>query len=197
MTPAPPLTVRLVTGRLVLRPPRTRDVAELRRALRKNAEHLRPWMPKPRPGTDPTSITTLSKNVVSERKQWRQGQSFVFVVTKNERNAPILGRITIFNVARGALQSAHIGYWIDAEEQKRGFAREAVEAALGFAFGPLGLHRVQASIMPRNVASRRVVEAMGMRLEGLAERMIENAGVWEDHLIFAVTVEEWRERARP
>jgi ribosomal-protein-alanine N-acetyltransferase len=131
-----------------------------------------------------------------ERRQWRSGAVYVFVMMRGERDSPILGRITLFNLARGAQQSAHIGYWVDRDEQKKGLAREAVRAVLGFAFGPLGLHRVQASIMPRNAASRHVVEAMGMRLEGLAERMIENAGVWEDHLIFAMTAEEWQERAR-
>jgi ribosomal-protein-alanine N-acetyltransferase len=197
LTPKPPpLSTRLLTERLVLRPPRTRDVPELRRVLRKNADHLRPWTPKPRPGVDPSSITTLSKAVLADRRGWRHGTAFVFLVTSAAREPPVIGRVALFDVARGAVQSAHVGYWIDADEQKKGLAREAVRAVLGFAFGPLGLHRVQASIMPRNVASRHIVEAMGMRLEGLAERMIENAGVWEDHLMFAMTAEEWNERAQ-
>ena len=50
------------------------------------------------------------------------------------------------------------------------------------------------SIIPRNQASIRVVEKLGLRLEGVAERYLEINGVWEDHLRYAVTSEEWRER---
>jgi len=65
---------------------------------------------------------------------------------------------------------------------------------LRFAFESLGLHRVEISIIPRNAASRRVVEKLGLRVEGLAERYLEIDGVWEDHIRFAVTTEEWQQR---
>ncbi|RUA26528.1 MAG: hypothetical protein DSY73_00765 [Actinobacteria bacterium] len=64
--------------------------------------------------------------------------------------------------------------------------------AARFAFEQVRLHRLQVSIVPRNMASRRVVEKLGMRCEGLAERYLEIDGVWEDHLRYAITVEEWR-----
>ncbi len=63
-----------------------------------------------------------------------------------------------------------------------------------FAFESLDLHRIQVSIVPRNAPSRRVVEKLEMRCEGLAERYLEIDGVWEDHLRYAMTVEEWRVR---
>ena len=71
---------------------------------------------------------------------------------------------------------------------------EAVVVALWFSFEHAGLHRVQISIIPRNTASRRVVEKLGLREEGTALRYIEINGVWEDHLRFAITAEEWRQR---
>ncbi len=60
-----------------------------------------------------------------------------------------------------------------------------------FAFLEAQLHRVQAAIMPHNVASIRVVEKNGFRPEGLAERYLEIDGRWEDHLIYALTREDW------
>jgi [ribosomal protein S5]-alanine N-acetyltransferase len=65
---------------------------------------------------------------------------------------------------------------------------------LRFAFEELRLHRVEICIVPRNANSRRVVEKLGLRCEGLAERFLEINGVWEDHLRFAITLEEWVER---
>ena len=49
-------------------------------------------------------------------------------------------------------------------------------------------------IIPRNANSKRVAEKLGLRLEGLAERFLEINGVWEDHLRYAITSEEWQER---
>ena len=63
---APSLTTRLVTPRLLLRPPRTGDVAEIRRLTRANQEHLKPWNPAPPPGDDPSSITEVSKTVLRQ-----------------------------------------------------------------------------------------------------------------------------------
>ena len=63
-----------------------------------------------------------------------------------------------------------------------------------FAFEDLRLHRLQIAIIPRNHPSRRVVEKVGIRLEGTAERYLEINGNWEDHLRYAITTEEWHER---
>ena len=84
-----------------------------------------------------------------------------------------------------------LGPAVGREHNGLGYATAAMGAALRFAFGPAGLHRVQAAIMPRNAASIRVVEKNGFRFEGLARRYLEIAGTWEDHNIYAVTVEEW------
>jgi ribosomal-protein-alanine N-acetyltransferase len=56
------------------------------------------------------------------------------------------------------------------------------------------LHRIEAAIVPRNTASRRVMDKLGLREEGLAERFLQIRGVWEDHARYAMTIEEWKER---
>ena len=63
-----------------------------------------------------------------------------------------------------------------------------------FAFDDLRLHRVQIAIIPRNTASRRAVEKVKIREEGVAERYLEINGVWEDHVRYAITTEEWQQR---
>ena len=68
---------------------------------------------------------------------------------------------------------------------------ESVVAVLRFSFEQLLLHRVQISIIPRNTASRRVAEKLGLRDEGVAVRYLEINGVWEDHIRYAITREEW------
>jgi ribosomal-protein-alanine N-acetyltransferase len=187
----PPLTTRLVTERLILRPPRTTDVPELRRVLRANALHLRPWSAAPSPGEDPASLTAVSRAVLRHRREWKRGQAFVFLMTAHTPEDRIVGRVALGGVLRGAFQNTYLGYWVDVAHQGLGLMPEAVRAATTFAFRGAGLHRVQAAVMPRNSRSLRVLEKAGYRREGIAERYLSIAGVWEDHVLFAVTAEEW------
>jgi ribosomal-protein-alanine N-acetyltransferase len=101
------------------------------------------------------------------------------------------GEVTLSSIQRGPFQSAFIGYWVDQARAGQGLVPEAVVVTLQFAFESLGLHRVEISIIPRNQASRRVVEKLGIRMEGVAERFLEIDGNWEDHARYAITSEEW------
>lgn len=104
------------------------------------------------------------------------------------------GEINLNNVTRGALQSATVGYWIDQARAGRGYIAEAVVVLTRFAFEQLQLHRLEVCIVPRNTNSRRVMEKLRLRNEGLAERYLEINGTWEDHVRYAITAEEWAVR---
>jgi len=190
---APPIATHVVTERLVLRPPRTTDVAELRRVMRANYEHLRPWSVAPVPGEDPSSLASVSRTILRNRREWKRGQSFVLMVTPRGNEDRIIGRVALGGVLLGAFQNAYLGYWIDSEHQGRGLMTEAVRATTMFAFRAAALHRVQAAVMPRNTSSQRVLDKVGYRREGMAERYLCIAGAWEDHVVFAMTAEEWRD----
>lgn len=191
---SPSLTTRVVTARLTLRPPRSSDVAELRQLQRANLEHLRPWEPSGAPGEDPASLTAVTNRVMRQRRDWKRGDAYTLLLTLRAPGEPIIGRINLGGVLRGALQSAYVGYWIDRDHQKKGLMSEGVTGALAFAFGVAKLHRIQIAIMPKNGSSLRVMEKLGIRREGLAERYLQIAGSWEDHVIFAMTSDEWEER---
>jgi ribosomal-protein-alanine N-acetyltransferase len=188
----PPPSTRILTERLVLRAPRPADVPALRGALRRNADHLRPWSAAPAPGEDASSLTSVSRAILRHRRDWRTGAAYVLLLSPREDERRVIGRLALGGILRGVFQSAYLGYWIDAEMQGRGLVTEAVRAATSFALGPAGLHRVQAAVMPRNAPSLRVMEKVGYRREGLSERYLCIDGKWEDHVIFAVTAEEWR-----
>ena len=87
-----------------------------------------------------------------------------------------------------------MGYWIDEGHAGNGYTPEALAVVLKYAFEDLDLHRVQVAIIPRNSSSRRVVEKLSLREEGIAERYLEINGKWEDHIRYAFTSEEWDHR---
>jgi ribosomal-protein-alanine N-acetyltransferase len=186
------LDVRLEAKRIVLRAPRATDLAELRGLLIRNAEHLRPWSPSPAPGTNPAGFTELGRSIARHRRDWKAGSGYVFVVQLRVPREPMVGRIALTSVTRGPFQSAQLGYWMDAGHVRRGLMSEAVDATLTFAFERLGLHRLQAAVMPTNHASRAILQKRGFREEGYAERYLRIAGKWEDHVLYGLTLEEWR-----
>lgn len=133
----------------------------------------------------------VSRCAIRERER-QMGTGFGFGVFFAGRFA---GEITLSSIQRGPLQSAFIGYWIDQEVAGKGLMPEAVVTTLQYAFESLRLHRIEINIIPRNAPSRRVVEKLGVRFEGIAERYLEIDGAWEDHARYAITAEEWSDRA--
>ncbi|NIK76685.1 ribosomal-protein-alanine N-acetyltransferase [Paenibacillus castaneae] len=115
-------------------------------------------------------------------------QSYIFGIFVKETDE-IVGRLALTGIARGFFQNVFLGYYIDQQYNGRGFATAAVSLGLEFAFTELGLHRVEAGVIPKNLPSIRVLEKAGFRHEGLAKAYLKINGKWEDHNIFAITAE--------
>ena len=87
-----------------------------------------------------------------------------FVVTYDDR---LVGQVTVGGITWGSLCSAHVGYWVDQRVAGRGVMPTAVALVTDHCFGTVGLHRMEVNIRPENGPSRRVVEKLGFREEGL------------------------------
>ena len=89
---------------------------------------------------------------------------------------------------------AEIGFTLRTEHQGMGYAREAAEALLTDLVDRLGCHRIFAQLSPQNTASARLLERLGMRVETLAPKSYWWRGQWDDNLVYAVSVVDWRAR---
>ena len=107
-------------------------------------------------------------------------------------DAAITGAVNLNEIVRGSFQCAYLGHWANAALAGQGYMREAVALALDRAFGPLGLHRVEANVQPSNERSVALVRALGFRREGHSPRYLKIAGRWRDHDRYALLREEWR-----
>lgn len=121
------------------------------------------------------------------RSEARKGRMLPYVIEVDGRFG---GQLTIGNVTHAALRSAWIGYWVSERVTGGGVATGALALGLDHCFGPVGLHRVEATVRPENAASRRVLAKAGLREEGLLRRYLNVDGGWRDHLLVAMTVEE-------
>lgn len=169
------------------------DFAAWRAVRLANADWLEPWEPqRNRHAPDPINDRDAFAMRCSARQRERQlGTGYGFGIFVD---GDFVGEINLNSIQRGAFQSGYVGYWIARSAAGNGYMPEAVVTLARFAFEELYLHRLQISIIPRNARSRRVVEKLGIRDEGVALRYLEINGVWEDHVRYGITAEEWDER---
>jgi [ribosomal protein S5]-alanine N-acetyltransferase len=185
--------IRLYGRRVMLRPLVPGDFAGWSEVRIRNGEWLTNWEPLAPPGQgDPSRDRGAFDLRCSNRERDRQmGNGYGFGIFVDGTFA---GEINLNNVVRGAFQNAHIGYWIDRARAGNSYMSEAVVVITRFAFESLHLHRAEINIVPRNTNSRRVMEKLLYRAEGISERFLEIAGTWEDHMRYAITLEEWLKR---
>jgi [ribosomal protein S5]-alanine N-acetyltransferase len=172
-----------------VRPLRLRDGPAWVEARTRNVGWLQEWEASPPdgPATVPTSLATFVAMTRRLRREARSGIGFPFVV---EVDGVFAGQLNVGGIARGSLQSAHLGYWIDERFAGRGAMPTAVALVTDHCFGTVGLHRVEVNIRPENAASRRVVEKLGFRDEGVRLRFLHIAGEWRDHATYSLVREE-------
>lgn len=108
--------------------------------------------------------------------------AFRFYIVPGSQPSKIIGAIGLNNVVWGAFCSAFLGYKLDKDFVNKGYMSMAVELLTNYAFEELGLHRIEANVMPKNKASLRVLEKNQFVNEGLSKYYLKINGLWEDHI---------------
>ena len=117
----------------------------------------------------------------------RHGQILPFAV---EVDGEFAGQLTLGNVQHGVVCGCWIGYWVYSGFSGRGVATAAVALGTDHAMRQVGMHRVEATVLEDNVASRKVLARTGFREEGRLQRNLHIDGQWRNHVLVAQTVEE-------
>jgi ribosomal-protein-alanine N-acetyltransferase len=180
---------------VLLRPLVLGDFDAWREVRQRNREWLLKWEPKPPPGQpdDTESKPAFNARCGAREREWQLGTGYGFGIFVD---GALAGEINLSGVQRGPFQNTYVGYWMDEARAGNGYVPESLVTAARFAFEDLRLHRLQVAIIPRNTASRRVVEKLDLRDEGVAVRYLAINGRWEDHIRYALTSEEWAERGQ-
>jgi len=185
--------IRLYGRRIMLRPLAPTDWAQWSEVRERNDQWLTPWEPlRPAGLIDPTrDRDTFASRCNARDRDRHVGLAFGFGVFIG---ADFAGEINLNGIVRGAQQSGTVGYWIDRSKAGQRYIAEGVVTLARFAFEQLHLHRLEICIVPRNSNSRRVMEVLAIREEGIAQRFLEINGTWEDHVRYGFTAEEWSAR---
>jgi RimJ/RimL family protein N-acetyltransferase len=178
----------LATERVLLRPFRAQD-AEPFAAYRSDPDVARyqSW-------TAPYDVAD-AKRLIGDMSGMDGPQPAAWVQIAIELDGALIGDVAVGVDATGTI--ATIGYTLAPSHQGRGLAREAVGAVVDRLFELTGVHRVEASLDPRNVASARLVESLGFELEGVAVEAVRDGDGWLDDARYALTAgahAAWRDR---
>lgn len=165
--------------RVGIRPLTLEDGPEFTARARESKDLHRPWLFPP--DTDEGYASYAGRLIEDETKAG-------FLVCEKD-TGDIAGFININNIVRGGFQCGALGYGAFAHAAGRGLMREGLELVIGYAFGPLGLHRLEINAQPDNVPSVAMARGAGFRLEGFSPDMIFIDGAWRDHERWALTVE--------
>ncbi|HZH25559.1 MAG TPA: GNAT family protein [Azospirillaceae bacterium] len=183
-----PPAIRLDGERVYLRSPRGRDWQAWADLRGESRAFLEPW--EPTWPADALTRAAFARRLRRAAQEWRDDLGYGFLTFELATDR-LVGGITISNVRRGVAQMGTVGYWAGERFTRRGFTSEACRLVLGFAFGQLGLHRMEAACLPNNEASITLLERVGFRREGHARGYLRIDGAWRDHLLYGITREEW------
>lgn len=139
-----------------------------------------------------TKVAEASDLLDEIRSSAADGTLCQWGIARREGDA-LIGTCTLYRIDR-VHRRAEIGYILRRDQWGRGLAHEALVALLGFAFGALGLHRLEADIDPRNAASIRLVERLGFKREGHLRERYRIGGEIQDSFIYGLLEPEWRSR---
>lgn len=167
---------RIFTDRLTLRPARADDLEALH-AIFTRSEAMTWWSSPPH-------------ETVQQTRDWldsmmaHQDSGLDFLI---ERDGQVIGKA-------GFWKAPDVGYILHPDHWGQGIAREAATAVISRLFAVTDHDQATADVDPENQASIRLLERLGFRKTGFAERTWNVGGEWKDSLYYAVSRSDWQAR---
>ena len=173
--------IKLETERLILRTGTAEDAPHLHQYYTENLEFFSEYSPD-----YPFPIKFLPFHVrwleLEEQQLKDKARIRFYLYMKGATNEDqIVGDFCFGQVSWGGFLSCSLGYKMHQDFTGQGLCTEAIEAGIKYLFEQWKLHRIEASIMPANLGSVRIVEKLGFQYQGLAPKFLKIGGNWEDH----------------
>ncbi|HAB47158.1 MAG: N-acetyltransferase [Betaproteobacteria bacterium] len=191
MAIAAPPRLSLHSKRLLLAPGELTDALEVYELLLSNYAYFSYWNPV----VDQSSLNAAYalQLIESEQLAWERGESLRFWIRLAPAPSTMIGWVKIDALTGGAFCSGRVSYAIAQAHHRQGYMQEALAVAKRWVFAPqVNLHRLQASVLPENLASLTVLRRCSFDDIGLARDYLWVRGAWRDHLITQCINADWR-----
>lgn len=150
-----------------------------------NREHLRKWLP----WLDSHKYLQNTVDFITySRKQYEENNGLQLCIRYRGKLSGMIGfhRVDWLNHCTG------IGYWLAENYQGKGIITRACLCLLDYAFGNLGLNRVEIRCATENTRSRAIPERLGFKEEGVIRQAEWLYDHYVDHVIYGMLREEWK-----
>ncbi|MEC1748900.1 GNAT family N-acetyltransferase [Bacillus mojavensis] len=168
---------------IYIRPLETEDAEENLRLQSENREFFEQFSMIR--ADDYYTIEGQRKRIEQYQQRLENDQEYHFGIFTNTDHT-LIGTVSLFQMIRGALQCAFIGYFLDKAHNGKGLMTEAVRLVVDYAFHELKFIALKPVSCLAILGSMRVLEKAGFHKEGIARKNVRINGKWEDHQVLAI-----------
>ena len=178
--------MRIETSRLILR-----------NFCSEDADDLFDYLSKPSIYTFEPGSPITREHAIDEAIE--RAKSHVFIAVERKEDGKMIGHLYFDRHKYEAIRTYFLGYIFNPSFQKQGYCTEACSALIQYAFTELDAHRIEAKCSTENLASNKVLEKLGMRLEGTMKKNVyfhmDSSGnpIWFDSNIYAMLAEDYND----
>ncbi len=140
----------------------------------------------------PSSVKELAYSFRRRAEWWRDGTGEYSFTLERLGRSSIIGSISVRALTHP--QQFSLGYWLGVPHWGKGYMSDAVRLATHFAFQHLDSVRAFATVFVGNIASRRVLEKNGYRLDSTLRSHVLKRNEWRDEWFFTLLRKEWESR---
>ena len=171
----------ILSERLVLRELEQSDDSLLERILLD--ETIMKFIPTPI--DDRTQVKCLVQSLIEARMA--VDRKHYFLVVEGRHSGEQIGTVNVKITSDCTQEKIGIlGYTVLSDFWGKGYATEASRALIIYLFNEIRIHRVEASCIPDNHSSERVLKKIGMRYEGRKRRSLNIRGIWYDEVLYGI-----------
>ena len=170
----------LIGKKVILRKSKKQNWREWAELRQRSRNFLQPWEPKwPNNFLTKESFTRFINVAETSLKKKTSYNFFIF----HKKTNNLMGGISLTNFKSEGYKSIAIGYWMGEEYANKGYMRDSLKIICDYCFIDLGLNRIEAACLPKNLSSIKVLLNVGFKVEGYAEKYLNINGKLEDHLL--------------
>jgi len=172
------------SDRIILHVPGQEATDEVAALVRRNLQHLQPWMPW---AVDNYSAKHAAEWIAAVGTVDTVSSAIGFLIWENNG---IVGTIGVHDIDR-VNRHAKIGYWIDRDHEGKGIVTTSCRILLAYLFDTMELNRVQINCNVDNSRSRAIPEKLGFTYEGILREVELLRGEFRDQAVYSLLKQEW------
>ncbi len=168
----------LTSDRLIIRAIEESDITAVIQYYERNRSYFSQYNPTIQ--DECFSVAHWQREVALNRHRFENAERFDLGIFLRDKPKHLIGMIDFCSIAPLPYCSCELGYSVDRLMAGRGIMFEALMVALNYLFEGFGINRVYARLHPQNEQSRRLLQFLGFKEEGILRQDVRMQGAFQD-----------------